>query len=109
MTEGLRQIPEEYMHYDFGFTGVSEAEYNSQITNVETKVKTEAELTVKQIEAQKDQIQAELSEKIEDLEKIIMPLLVNLLKTSDKEYIYWPNRKDTVQGQIDKVLSITRG
>ena len=105
----MREIPEEYMSYDFGFTGVSEADYKSQITNVEQKAKTESAQQIQQIEFQKDRIESELTEKIEDLEKIIMPLLVNLLKTSDKEYIYWPNRKDTVQGQIDKVLSITRG
>jgi hypothetical protein len=105
----MRQIPEEYMDFDFGFTGVSEADYKGQIENVEAKAKTEAELTVKQIEAQKDRIEADLKEKVEDLEKIIMPLLVNLLKTSDKEYIYWPDRQSTVQSQIDKVLAITRG
>jgi len=37
-----------------------------------------------------------------------MPLLVNLLKTSDKEYIYWPDRKAQVEGQIDKLLGMTR-
>ena len=105
----MREIPEEYMNFDFGFTGVSEADYKNQITNVEQKAKTEAEYTVKQIEAQKDKVEADLNEKIQDLEQIIMPLLVNLLKTSDKEYIYWPKRKEIVQGQIDKVLSITRG
>lgn len=105
----MREIPEEYMSYDFGFTGVSEADYKSQITNVEQKAKTESAQQIQQIEYQKDRIESELTEKIQDLEKIIMPLLVNLLKTSDKEYIYWPNRKDNVQGQIDKVLSITRG
>ena len=97
------------MSFDFGFTGVSEADYKNQITNVEQKAKTEAEYTVKQIEAQKDKVEADLKEKIQDLEQIIMPLLVNLLKTSDKEYIYWPKRKEIVQGQIDKVLTITRG
>ena len=105
----MREIPEEYMSFDFGFTGVSEADYKGQISNVEQKAKTEAEFTVKQIEAQKDKLESDLKEKIEDLEQIIMPLLANLLKTSNKEYIYWPNRKDVVQGQIDKVLSITRG
>jgi len=105
----VREIPEEYMSFDFGFTGVSEADYKNQITNVEQKAKTEAEYTVKQIEAQKDKVEADLKEKIQDLEQIIMPLLVNLLKTSDKEYIYWPKRKEIVQGQIDKVLTITRG
>lgn len=105
----MREIPEEYMHFDFGFTGVSEEEYKGQIESVETKVKTEAQLTVQQIEAEKDRLESDLKDKINDLEKIIMPLLVNLLKTSDKEYIYWPNRQATVQGQIDKVLEITRG
>ena len=37
-----------------------------------------------------------------------MPLLVNLLKTADKEYIYWPDRKEQVEGQIDKLLGYTR-
>jgi hypothetical protein len=105
----VREIPKEYMNYDFGFTGVSEDDYKSQISSVETKVKTESAQQIQQIESEKDRLQAELTEKVEDLEKIIMPLLVNLLKTSDKEYIYWPNRKDTVQDQIDRVLAITRG
>lgn len=105
----MREIPEEYMNYDFGFTGVSEADYQGQITSVETKVQTEAQLTIQQIEAEKDRLEADLKDKINDLERIIMPLLVNLLKTSDKEYIYWPNRQSTVQGQIDKVLELTRG
>lgn len=105
----MREIPDEYMNFDFGFTGVSEADYNAQIESVEVRAKTEAEQTVQQIEAQKDRIEAELKEKISDLEKIIMPLLVNLLKTADREYIYWPQRQATVQGQIDKVLEITRG
>ena len=33
---------------------------------------------------------------------------INLLKTSDKEYIYWPDRKEQIEGQIDKLLSYTR-
>ena len=44
-----------------------------------------------------------------EMKKLILPLLQNLMKNDEKEYIYWPNRKDVVQGQIDKVLSITRG
>ena len=75
----------------------------------ELLVTSESAQQIQKIESEKDRLQAELSEKVEDLEKIIMPLLVNLLKTSDKEYIYWPKRKDTVQDQIDRVLAITRG
>ena len=54
------------------------------------------------------QAQEEVQSQVVDLEKLIMPLLVNLLKTADKEYIHWPNREKQVQGTIDKVLAITR-
>ena len=47
--------------------------------------------------------------KVSQLEEIIMPLLVNLLKTADKEYIHWPNRENAINEQIKKVLKITRG
>jgi len=39
----------------------------------------------------------------------MMPLLVNLLKSSDKEYIRWANREEAVQKQIDRLLALTRG
>ena len=47
--------------------------------------------------------------KVAQLEEIIMPLLLNLQKTSDKEYIYWPNRKTAIDKEIQRVLAITRG
>ena len=43
------------------------------------------------------------------LEQLVVPLLVNLMKNPEKEYIYWPNRKEKIQEQIDKVLKLTRG
>ena len=47
-------------------------------------------------------------DKLMKLEKLIMPLLHNLLKNKDKEYIYWPNREPIIKAQMDKVLEITR-
>ena len=47
--------------------------------------------------------------KVKSLEEIIMPLLINLKKTADKEYIYWPNRTDAIDKEIQRVLAITRG
>jgi hypothetical protein len=38
-----------------------------------------------------------------------MPLLENLLKNKEKEYIYWPNREPIIRGQMQKILEITRG
>jgi SMC interacting uncharacterized protein involved in chromosome segregation len=57
----------------------------------------------------REHTEEEVRTKLVQVEKLIMPLLVNLLKTADKDYIHWPNRKDKVQSQIDKLLSITRG
>jgi hypothetical protein len=47
--------------------------------------------------------------KLTAVEKIVMPLLVNLLKTAEKEYIYWPNREKAVKETADKILKLTRG
>ena len=43
-----------------------------------------------------------------DCEKLILPLLQNLMKNEEKEYIYWPNRRAIIQSQIDRLQKITR-
>jgi CRISPR/Cas system-associated protein Cas10 (large subunit of type III CRISPR-Cas system) len=52
---------------------------------------------------------ADVKKNLKELEQLIMPLLVNLMKNPEKEYIYWPNRTSKIQEQIDKVLTLTRG
>jgi len=47
--------------------------------------------------------------KLTELEKMIVPLLVNLMKNPEKEYIYWPNRKEKLEEQVSKIVSLTRG
>jgi len=47
-------------------------------------------------------------ERLVECEKLILPLLQNLMKNEDKEYIYWPNRKAIIQSQIDRLQKITR-
>ena len=42
-----------------------------------------------------------------DMKKLILPLLQNLMKNDEKEYIYWPNRKPIIQQQIDRIEKIT--
>ena len=42
-----------------------------------------------------------------EMKKLILPLLQNLMKNDDKEYIYWPNRKPIIQQQIDRIEKIT--
>ena len=59
------------------------------------------------IDAQKEVVNGKLSE----VEQLILPLLVNLIKPEslDQKYIYWPNRKEIIERQIKKILQVTRG
>lgn len=54
------------------------------------------------------QVGTELKNKLQELENLILPLLQNLQKNPEKPTIHWPNRKETIQRQIDKILAITR-
>lgn len=74
---------------DFGFSAVSEDDYN--------KVINESAETAEAYKA-----------KLAEVEKLIIPFLTKLLKTADKEYIYWPNRKPAIEKQIEKILKLTR-
>lgn len=129
-------IPSEYLlrtSEDFGFSAVDETEVTQTVdpntletTVIKETVSTSSEAisriedkmnTILQlyndgklgIELERAQLQEQTSAKLLELEKIIVPLLVNLMRNPDKEYIYWPNRKDKIQDQINKVLMITRG
>jgi len=90
MAYDLQKILEEYGEDDFGFSAVSEAEYNAVI-------------------AEKADTVEEFQDRMVQLEKLVLPFFTKLLKTADKEYIYWPNRKDMVEAQIQKILTLTRG
>lgn len=86
-------IPKEYLDLtnDFGFTAATEEELTEPIV---TDVRA---ATVEELKA-----------KLLEVEKLVMPLLVNLMKNPDKEYIKWPNRKPVIEAQIQKILTITR-
>lgn len=134
----MSNIPEEYSNFDFGFTAVDEPpktttepppptidenDINRAVLNSMEPVENRLDEIISLVQAlnQKKIIeeehevqtaveQAKLSEheSVAALEEIIMPLLVNLIKTADKDYIYWPNRAAKVQETIDRVLAITR-
>jgi hypothetical protein len=46
--------------------------------------------------------------KLIEVEGMIIPLLNNLMKNPEKEFIKWPNRVEKIQTQIQKILQITR-
>lgn len=87
------KIPLEYLNLDddFGFTAVHE---NDVIEPVVSAVSASADIETKQ--------------KLASVEKLILPLLVNLMKNPDKDYIHWPNRVPLIEKQIEKILAITR-
>jgi hypothetical protein len=126
-------IPEEYTKIDYGFSGVDEIptttttetlpstidenDITRVILNALNPLEDKLDLLLqRKVATDDDNFALAVAEaetiyktKITELEKIIMPLLVNLLKTADKEYIYWPNRAPIIQEAVDKVLAITRG
>jgi len=66
---------------DFGFTAMDADELASVDTKIVEKTTT-ATLVIK------------------NLDDFIRPLLENLAKDSDKDYIYWPNRVDIINKKI---------
>lgn len=132
-----RNIPPEYLAFrnenDFGFSAVDEQEVThvTDENTLETKIIRESATASAEgvqrleqkidtilglynegklgLDAEKEKLETEVKSRLVELEQLIMPLLVNLMKNPDKEYIYWPNRKDKIQEQIDRVLKLTRG
>ena len=130
-------IPKEYLTLrsseDFGFSAVDEAEVNHVVdeNTLETKLIRETVSTsneaVTRIEdkldniltlynsgklglaAEREKLENETKAKLAELEGLIVPLMVNLMKNPEKEYLYWPGRKEKVQEQLNKILAITRG
>jgi len=55
-------------------------------------------------------LQQEVSSKLREVEDMILPLLYNLKKNPERDYIHWPGetRTKTIDAQIDKITAITR-
>lgn len=81
--------------FDFGFSAVSEEELKQREEEVVSAKTAEIEQVAKTYE-----------EKLNTLYKMIKPLLANLAKDSDKDYIYWPNRQKKVKEFISKVEAL---
>ena len=86
---------------DFGFSAVTEEELKA--------LEKQAISSLENATQEQEQVIVSYQQKLEALHKAVVPLLNNLLKNPEKEYIYWPNRTAKIQEQIDKVLLLTRG
>lgn len=74
---------------DFGFTAVDADELASIDTKIVEKTTTASAV-------------------IEKLDDFIRPLLENLAKDSDKDYIYWPNRVDIINKKLHELDQIQK-
>ena len=63
---------------------------------------------IDEVEERKNLLTYQYKVKIKEVENLVMPLLYHLTKNPEKEYILWPDRADKVQGQINKILEVTR-
>ena len=50
-----------------------------------------------------------VQQKCDSLYNMIQPLLNNLQKNPEKEYIYWPNRLEKVEEFSDKLSEVYKG
>jgi len=53
-------------------------------------------------------IEKDVRDRLVAVEKLILPLLVNLMKNPEKDTIKWPGRAPIIEKQIEKILTITR-
>lgn len=119
---------------DFGFTAVDEDDLKGLTSSTEATEAVSDKLDasseqVKLLEYKMDNVVGKLddmldevstvkeyyesekvlvSNKLTEVEELILPLLKNLMKNKDKEYIYWPNREAIINQQIDRITTITR-
>ena len=121
------EIPEEYLNgdvQDFGFTSVDENELNDILSMDAAQTTTDEIAAIKgkldeilalnatcegaaQVANQYDEL---MTARLLEIERAIVPLLVNLKKNDGKDYIYWPGaqRKAQCELQIQKVLGLCR-
>jgi len=68
---------------DFGFTAIDEIDIDTNLPKIET-----------------------MSARIEKMYGLIKPLLENLLKNPEKEYIKWPNRDVVIKKMLEELEGI---
>ena len=126
----LSSIDDIDLNYDFGFTTVDEDEVQEFETAVQEKVAKATQQETGVLESKMDKLlklreddasyqvlfekrKAELEtiykDQMRKVERLILPLLHNLMKNPENEYIKWPGRTNIVQQQINKIVAITRG
>jgi hypothetical protein len=114
-------ILQQYMSAgsDFGFSAVNESELNgivnknsAEIDSIKQKLDLILEMnsSCEGALAVKSQYDELIKARMLEIEKTIIPLLLNIKKNGDKDYIFWPGKQRTAQCdlQLNKIISLTR-
>lgn len=112
--------------FDFGFTAVDEIPTSetqsqpvvaqvddAQLQTILDKLERLESLIVTSdnsdmINEHRELVQQDVASKLKQVEDLILPLLYNLQKNPEKDYIHWPNRTAIIDKQIEKIKSVTR-
>lgn len=113
--------------YDFGFTAVDEIPASepqpqqpvvaqvddAQLNTILDKIERLESLILQSdssgmINEHRELVQQDVAAKLKQVEELILPLLYNLQKNPEKDYIHWPNRTAIIDKQIEKIKSVTR-
>lgn len=82
---------------DYGFTVGDEPPISKEVENeIETLKKTLSKL------------QNTTRQDMEVIRNMVVPLLANLISTSDQDYIYWPNRKVILEEKLKQLIEIIK-
>lgn len=87
--------------FDFGFSAVSEEELKAY--------ERELSQQVIQKDSELEEVSRTYQEKLNTLYGMVMPLLKNLAKDPDKEYILWPDRHKKMVEFIKQVEKVVNG
>ena len=113
--------------FDFGFTAVDEIPTgelkpqqpvvaqvdDAQLQTIVDKIERLEALILQSdssgmINEHRELVQQDVAAKLRQVEDLILPLLYNLQKNPDKDYIHWPNRTAIIDKQVEKIKSVTR-
>ena len=85
-------MADDLLKFDFGFTAVDESELEA----------------VQEISTKASSTEAEVKELEDKLNNAILPLLTNLKKNPEKEYILWPNRTEKIEAFENHISGIIK-
>lgn len=88
-------MPDIDLDFDFGFTAVDENELEAVQVSTKSAASTATDL-------------AAAEAKLGKLYNAILPLLSNLKKNPEKEYILWPNRTEKIEQFEDLINKIIK-